>query len=53
MANYNCDQVDANNIHEMNMCRAHAPQGFLCTRPEGHEGKHHAHGVDWECYEVW
>ena len=40
--NYNCTQYDANDIHEKDMCRQHDSNYFICTRPKGHDGKHHA-----------
>ena len=34
-------------------CRKVCPTGlpFICTRPRGHKGKHHAHGG--RCFAVW
>jgi len=35
-------------------CRTHHPdRDLFCTLEYGHEGCHHAHGPDEECYAQW
>lgn len=35
-------------------CQSVSGNAYSCTRPVGHIGKHHAHGMDkGECMDVW
>lgn len=39
---------------DANMCEARSPsERWVCTRPNGHRGLHHAHGSLKECLEKW
>ena len=34
-------------------CSEDSPKMFVCTRKDGHKGKHHAHDECGNCYEIW
>jgi hypothetical protein len=44
---------DSNMTDEGKKCRVRSRNMMTCTRKKGHRGKHHAHGMAGNCYEVW
>ena len=50
-----CKDADYKIVNPNTLCRQIEPKdGYICTRPNGHEGAHHAHGtVSGECMAVW
>lgn len=45
-------KINDRNGNQGNQCKAFSGM-FLCTRPKGYTGKHHAHDPDGFCYEIW
>ena len=49
-----CDCKDADQDESGNDCDAISKEPYLCTRPKGHDGPHHAHGtIPGDCMEIW
>lgn len=52
--NYPIECPEDADAGDMDMCGARAPNGvWVCTRPRGHEGAHHAHRSSGECLAIW
>ena len=51
MIRENCDCADAD-IGCIGDCTAF--KKYVCTRPKGHTGSHHAHGIrKGDCFDIW
>lgn len=47
----NCKMKDADGKHKLD-CFTEHPRKWVCTRPRGHKGFHHAHGGEY-CFARW